>query len=395
MTEHFDVAVIGGGPGGLTAALTVAKAGCRVVLLEKDPEIGRPVHCAEAVTRRSFDRFIEVRPAWIQTTPTIGKLVSPAGSTLTLTHKHGCYILDRPRMEQDLAAEIGLHGGEVRCLWRGVRLRGSDPLFTSLEAVNEAGETVAISAAVFIAADGVESCLAREAGIDNRVGLEETESYLAYRLEGISVDRNVVEVHVGSRIAPRSYAWVFPVSDAAANVGLGVPSTFGPARPVRGYLDRFVESRFGGGTVTRTSCGAAIRYQGTGRLHRGNLLVVGDAARLLDSLTGGGIQLAMASGRAAAKAALTYLEDPGRSLVRLHAQYPDRFMLETDTELTRLLRIRQLVDKLSEEELDDLVTGMADYLGNQMVDEVSAWATLAGTIRKKPRILRIARHLFL
>ena len=394
MGERYDIVVIGGGPAGLMAARAAAAAGTAVLLLEKDPEIGYPVHCAEGVTRHSFDDLIEVRPSWVRTAPKIGRLVSPGGFSLDVGHAYGGYVLDRPTMEQDLAADVLSAGGEIRCGWRGVDLNPGEIGFRELTATDDRGSTASIQAKVFIAADGVESSIARSAGIGNGLSLANTESYLEYRLIDIEIDPNIMEIHLGEEIAPRSYAWVFPVSATEANVGLGIPSHFGPSRPIRGFLDRFVTRRFGRATVTRTSCGAAVRYQGPNKLARDNLLVVGDAARLLDSLTGGGILTAMISGQAAGAAAARFVNGHLGSLSELQAEYPGRFVLAHDTELSRMVRLKEFITRLDDSEIDDLVSGLADYFEIQPVESIDPWATLLGVIRKKPRILRIARHLF-
>ncbi|HEX7343339.1 MAG TPA: FAD-dependent oxidoreductase, partial [bacterium] len=63
--EAYDVIVVGGGPAGAMAAKSAAQGGASTLLLEKDRELGLPVRCAEAVGRKSLDRFIADPGPWI------------------------------------------------------------------------------------------------------------------------------------------------------------------------------------------------------------------------------------------------------------------------------------------------------------------------------------------
>jgi digeranylgeranylglycerophospholipid reductase len=154
-----------------------------------------------------------------------------------------------------------------------------------------------------------------------------------------------------------------------------------------------VEKRFGGGEITHTSCGTSPRYGGDQILAVKNLLVAGDAARVLDSLTGAGIANAMLSGKMAGRAAAEYAFGRLDSVEELHRLYPGEFLQTKHSELTRLLEVKRFVAKLSDDELDDVVLGLSDYFGGAPVESINILATLAGIVKARPRILKIARHL--
>ncbi|MBN1212452.1 MAG: NAD(P)/FAD-dependent oxidoreductase [candidate division Zixibacteria bacterium] len=394
MNTRYEVIIIGAGPAGLIAGLECARAGLKVLLLEKDATIGLPLNCAEGVPRRSFENVITPRPEWIKSIIERGRLVAPCGHHFDLDYTRAGYVLDRPRMERDLAVEYTTLGGELACRCRAEELHIKNKRFKSLSIVDAAGKKRTIEADIFIAADGVEGTIARKAGLDNRLNLKETESLLQYRLKNISVEPDLIEFHLGSDIAPRSYAWVFPHGETEANVGLGVPSDINSGRDAVYYLDRFVARRFGKAERGHTSCGTCPRYRGRNILARLNLLVVGDSARVLDSLTGAGIVNAMLSGQLAARAALKYVKREIATLKELHQHYPGRFLELKHYELSMFLKIKKLLVKLSDPELDDMVLALDEHFIEKKVDTFNPIAIIMGIIKKKPRLLKMARHLF-
>jgi digeranylgeranylglycerophospholipid reductase len=65
MKRYYDVVVVGGGPAGSMAARYAAELGVSVLILEKDRDIGYPVRCGEAVSRKGVEEFIEPDEKWI------------------------------------------------------------------------------------------------------------------------------------------------------------------------------------------------------------------------------------------------------------------------------------------------------------------------------------------
>ena len=65
-TLETDILVVGGGPGGSTAARLAARAGARTLLIEKRQEIGSPVRCAEAMAKGWMQECeVPLEPGWV------------------------------------------------------------------------------------------------------------------------------------------------------------------------------------------------------------------------------------------------------------------------------------------------------------------------------------------
>ena len=393
-SRSFDVVIAGAGPAGLAAGLASVRGGLKTLLLEKHAAIGQPLNCAEGVPARSFEEVLPLRKEWIKNRINRGLLFAPSGKCCDLPYRNAGYVIDRPRMEQDLAEDFTAAGGELRLNCRAVRLRGKADRFDALEAVDDGGRGTLFRARVFIAADGVESSIARLAGIDNRLDIYETDSLLQYHLTGVEVDPETVEIYLGNQVAPKSYAWVFPQGKSEANVGLGVASIKNENPDAVTYLERFIEKRFGMAAVTRKACGTCPLYRGPDKLARGNLLVVGDAARVLDSLSGAGIINALYSGKTAGEAAAAYLAGEGDDPAVLHRIYPERFLRERDRELEMYYKLKKVLVKLTDYDLNDIVEVLDEYFAQKEQKPFNAIKIILNALTKRPRLLKLARHLF-
>ena len=356
LRRRYDLVVVGAGPAGATAARVAAEAGLSVLLLEKRQEIGSPVRCAEGVGHEPLQRFIDPDPGWIAAVVTQAEITAVAGQasrTLRATGGRG-YILERRIFDRVLAERAAQAGAEVRVKTavsgllleqgrvRGVRVERGDLL--------GAGQAE-LEAEIVIAADGVEGLVGRWAGLDLALPLRDSMVCVQYLLAGVDVDPTCTCYTIDQAVAPGGYAWVFPKGQGKANVGLGVQADLWQeeaATPavgrgtVLGYLTRFIEARphlARGYPVTLVAGGVPVA-PAPGRLVTGGLMVVGDAARQVDPLTGGGIANAMAAGQLAAQVAVEAVEarDPSAAFL---ARYEERWQRSLGRKMLRNYRLRQ------------------------------------------------------
>lgn len=393
LRRSYDAVVIGAGPAGSMAAREIASGGGEVLLLEKHRRPGWPLCCAEAVPRASFERFIEPRPDWLCTSIERVKLTGPNDESVTVFHRDGGYILDRRKMDYDLAVGAAEAGAELACATVGLEVREEDGIFRRLEVISEDGRREEIEASVFVAADGVESTVARRAGLDNTVDLAEVESLLQYRLENISVAPDTIELHIGQEVAPGGYLWVFPKAADTVNVGLGIADEVKRHRLLEEHLEAFIDRRFPGGKVTEKVCGLAPKYQGTGRFRLRNLLVVGDAARALDSLSGAGIVNALMSGFYAGRAALSFIRGELEDSEEIEALYPGLFLKEKGEELSLYRKLNNVYKRLNDDDMIDIIVALREYFRARTAEGIKAGVLLAGLVKTRPRLLRLIRHL--
>jgi len=391
--NDYDAVVIGAGPAGSMAAYEIAEKGFSVLLLEKHKRPGLPICCAEAVSRPSFEKLINPKPEWISAYIEKAKLVTPNNKEITVTHPGAGYILDRSVFDYDLAQRAVKAGTELRCEAIGLELQSDGEKFNSIQIEDKFSGHTNVNAKIFISAEGVESRVARLAGIDNHEDSDDVESLLQYRVSGIEVDSQAVEIHVGEQIAPKGYLWIFPKSDNSANIGLGIAAGDKRGEKCERLLERFLQKRFGQYNIEFKSCGIVPKYQGRDKLSKYNLLIVGDSARVLDSFSGAGIVNALMSGRDAGVASVEYLSGGINSINDIDRYYPDRFLECKESELRMYRKLRKVYTKFKDDDFNDIVTALKGHFPEGRTDSVNVIKLLTQIIRTRPQLLRLVRYL--
>jgi geranylgeranyl reductase family protein len=284
--EEYDVAVVGAGPAGSSAARAAAAAGARVVVLDR-AAFPRYKTCGGGLIGPSLGAL----PASPPTRASITRVsLSLAGRRRrTRTVDEPCLqMVTRAELDAWLLQKAADAGAEVRAPCR------------VLSVVDEVVDTSEgrLRAGVVIAADGTSSRLARDVG----VRLAHVDLGLELELEaGPRAGEWTDRVHLDWGPIPGSYAWVFPKGDTLT---VGVIAARGAGDATRAYLRDFV--RWVGLERLRVvhDSGHLTRCR-TPRspLGRGRVLLAGDAAGLLEPWTREGISFAARSGALAGAAA--------------------------------------------------------------------------------------------
>ena len=348
---HVDVLVVGGGPGGLVAAREVAANGrFDVLLVERDRAVGAPVRCGEGVGSRGLGEFLDPTGAsWVARRISRVVFWAPDGASVPIAHGDVGYILDRTRFEPALAADAAVAGAEIRLGTEVTGLRRDGATWIA-ELRGPHGPSQ-VRARIVIGADGVESMVGRWAGLDTRVPARDMESCAQYVLGNIDVDDDAIVLHFGESVAPGGYAWVFPKGDRTANVGLGVVTVHArktrPGRTAVGYLDAYVQAIFPTGVKTGRTVGGVIVHTTVKRPFADGIMLCGDAAHMINPLSGAGIVNAMKAGRLAGETACAALDVADTSARRLSSYY-DRWMAMLGSDHERFYRVKEALSRFDD-----------------------------------------------
>src|SRR6476659_5254690 len=109
-----EIAIVGGGPGGLHAAYRLARSGFKVAVFEEHAAAGDPVHCTGVLAAEAFDEFDVPRTAYLNTLTTV-RFVGPAGASIEYsTSQTEAIVIDRRVFDASLSERAQRAGALVQ-----------------------------------------------------------------------------------------------------------------------------------------------------------------------------------------------------------------------------------------------------------------------------------------
>ncbi len=318
--RKYDVIVVGGGPGGLSAAVHLAEKGLRVKVFEKKKLLGKPVRCGEyfpvkeemakLLPRVKCIDIIDAPEDSIDSKCKSIRLVSPRGHEFEFPFE--AYILDRHVFETHLGDVARSNGADIDV---GVQAHYYHE--------NEGGwvgptRETADYGEIIVAADGYPSETAERAGLPEReyAGPYAVATNIEYLMTDLEVEQDVAELYMDPRYSPGGYGWIIPKGHGRANVGIGIREPYVRREwQIRDLLAGFIEKnkvaakRLKGGKTSSLIADSLPVDGPLRRTYSDRVMAVGDAAGMVMPTNGGGIQTAMITGRLAGEAAVRYFED--------------------------------------------------------------------------------------
>ncbi|ABN56439.1 MULTISPECIES: NAD(P)/FAD-dependent oxidoreductase [Methanoculleus] len=387
MKNNYDILIIGGGPAGALAAKTAAEAGNTVCLIEKRAAIGTPVRCAEGIGKELLKEFIKPDPRWIAADIERARIISPNGTAISLEQDRAGnevgYVLDRKIFDRELVWQAAEAGADVI-----VKTRATAPIMENGAVrgakVLSVGIPADIRAEVVIAADGTEAQFARRAGLDTVVPLREMMSCAQYLMTDIDIDAGSTDFYLGNEIAPEGYLWVFPKGNRTANVGIGISGRKSrDGSRAKDYLDRFVAKNFPNGKTIEAIAGGVPVCRPLACTVADGLMVAGDAARVVDPITGGGIGNAMYTGRLAAQVASKCIAAGDCSKEALMPYDAEWRASKMGTVLERNYKVKEYFVTLDDAKLNTL----AESIAQSSLKEFSVLGLIKELIKRNPKLL--------
>ena len=325
---QFDIAIIGGGPGGSAAAISAARAGLRVVLCEKGP-YGRDKVCGDGLTPRAIGALNELGIDH-SVAHRIDGLRMIAGKkqrelawpTTNRFPNHGA-VWPRQRFDNHLLDIAIAAGADVRF---------DAEALPALEGEKVVGITVkgeVLRSSLVILATGAQGAAAKMLG-----AVRDPDETFGLAIRAYAPTPRHAERHLEACLSLRDehgtpipgYGWMFPAGDGTVNIGVGALSTMKGFKKLNlnTLLDQYA-------SIVRDSwsLGEYVDKPRAWRLpmscvrrHGPGWVAIGDAAGFVNPMNGEGIDYALESGALAVKC---FLDDPATASTSYDQQVGERF----------------------------------------------------------------------
>ena len=398
MSTDVDVLIVGGGPAGLAAAEAAASRGVRVLVLERQNEIGYPVHTSGG----SWVSDMQALGIPLHLYHPVSKVcfVSPNREVPLHYDPPVACVMDVRGVYQHLAGRAVAAGATMRVRHTVEQTLLENGRVLGVTAKNHISERITLRAAVTIDASG----FSRHIGVRTDMGK-------AFHRYGYGAEYDLYAPHypqdelyliMGSRFAPRGYAWAFPRGNGRVRLGVGVlhPDSDDDARV---HLDSIAHELPQLREPLRDA--SPIEYH-TGlfpsegplaSFSRDGLLLAGDAGGHGSTLVGEGIRFAIYAGQMAGAVAAEAVkaEDISASfLARFDRQWRARFGRDMDISYV----INKRIATYSDEQWDNALDLMRRLTPAQMAQALRGDFTaglVLGVLARNPGLVATGGKKFL
>jgi digeranylgeranylglycerophospholipid reductase len=319
--KRFDVIVVGAGTAGCMAAKTTVEAGLKVCMVERKrrEEIGEKI-CGDALGEHHLKNLGLEKPQGGELEKRIDgiKIYSPDLETaFTVQHEDFVgYLLNRRLFGQWLLKKALDNGAVLLDSTQCLEPMSEKNFVTGVLAKNlKTGENVLLKSKVVVDASGflaiIRRKLSRQMRVESEVANQDVEAcYREIRqLRQETEKAQYCEIYLNQRVTPGGYSWIFPKGGATVNAGLGVCMRSGFPNPKKQFYEHFLTKPLFEGSLLLNG---GAWYDPTRRpldnMVGNGVVIIGDAACLVNPIHGGGIGPSMLSGHLAGKTIIEALE---------------------------------------------------------------------------------------
>ena len=377
---EYDIAVVGGGPAGLSSAYSSAREGCKVILFEKDDAIGHNIRTSGVSWIKEMEELKIPRELY---NPIRNfTFISPSNEVTIKGQNFTSCVLDVRKLYQYLATLAAEAGAKIMVKSRVSELF-SNPQGGSyrLKAVTSVGN-LDVNTRLVIDASGFSSFVGRKLGFVGSwkkygIGAE-------YECYCDNVDGETWYLMVGKQYSDAGYAWVFPISKNRVRIGVGVGRTeshFDPVQKLNEILEKKLRplDRLKNIQPLEFHFGFIPNEGSRKTTIADRLILVGDSAGQSNPLVLEGIRYAIEFGRLAGKVGARSLS---RGSVKSSLEeYERTWKNKVQSKINSAMKIQSRWMKLSDEDWDQEIEMLRHMSVDEYLDFIRAEFTVTRMLR--------------
>lgn len=351
-----DLIVVGGGPAGLLSAISASKKGVRVTLLESKNVIGLHEHCAGLLSidgLKSLD-LINLPSNIIQNKDIRGsKIYSPKGELIVVQKNEPiAWVVDRAGFDSHLSSQAIELGVNIHTSSRVLDIKRTNNHLKYV--LGKKSTTQKIKSKMVILAEGRFPALNKKFNLPSP--LRNNIVYASqFIMSGVKdIEREFVELYQSNSLAPGFFAWIIPIDDKRAKVGLGVTNP--PASKMLETLINkhpIIKKKLSSAKIEKRMSGAIPIGSYIKRTYTDNVLVVGDAAGQTKPTTGGGVIFGGKAAKIAGDVSSQAIKNEDFSSKFL-SEYEKRWRKEFRKDLNVMKLVRNYLNSLEDEHIEKL-----------------------------------------
>jgi geranylgeranyl reductase family protein len=356
---EYDVIVVGGGPSGLISAHRVAANGHRVLVLEEHETIGEPDHCAGLLSVSGLVSLKLHPPEDVIQNHVIGaRIFSPSGHHIYVERgQREALVIDRRKFDRWLANRAIDAGASIRTRAKVRHIRWKNGRIAGIQTGD--GESSDVSSTIVINAEGSRCQISKQAGLPI---VPRSSKYPAFQIEvsGADVDNDIVEMYYGRATAPGFFAWIIPLGEGRARVGLAAKSLAKKRLMSAIRHHPVMKERLKHASIQRTLGGVVLVGMPIKKTVKDNFLVVGDAAGMVKPTTGGGVIVGGIAASVAGRVVTDALSNQDEAKIILD-EYEGSWRSLLMRELRTMYVTQWILSSFSDKGLDSLVRDAGQY----------------------------------
>jgi digeranylgeranylglycerophospholipid reductase len=351
----YDAIVTGAGPAGIFAATKIAESRHSVLLLEEHKKIGEPDHCAGLLSSSGLES-LNLKPPdeVIQNTVAGARIHAPSGHSIFIERgRREAFVINRREFDSWLAEKASDQGVNIITDSKVTKISRSKKGTQSIKTSSQS-----LQSKVVVIAEGVRSVLSKSVGFST-ISKSGRLPAFQYEVKGVDIEDDLVEMFYGRQLAPGFFAWIIPLGEGQARVGLAAKSK-SKIRLESALLHHpIISKRLKNAERIRGMGGTVIVGQPKSKISADGMVIVGDTAGMVKATTGGGVIIGGLTARIAGETVSEGLHanDTSRKFL---SRYDKRCKSLYHRELQTMYYAQKALTSLTDKGLDSVVRDAND-----------------------------------